>query len=136
MKLRYVLGATLGAAAFVAARTQAAERAHRVRGRFIDVDGVRLHYLERGQGTALVLLHGIGSMIDDFVLSGLVARAAERYRVIVMDRPGYGRSSRPRRRRWTPGAQAELMHHALRKLDVYCPVLLGHSFGASVAAAM
>ncbi|HWI36508.1 MAG TPA: alpha/beta hydrolase [Burkholderiales bacterium] len=135
MKLRYVLGATLGAAAFVAARTKAAERAHRVRGRFIDVDGVRLHYVERGQGTALVLVHGIGSMIDDFVLSGLVARAAERYRVIAIDRPGYGGSSRPRDRLWTPAAQAELIHRALRRLDVHCPLLLGHSFGASVAAA-
>jgi len=135
MKLRYIAAATLGAAAFVEARTRAAERAHRVRGRFIDVDGVRLHYVERGQGPALVLLHGIGSMIDDFVLSGLVARAAERYRVIAIDRPGYGRSSRPRRRRWTPAAQAELIHSLLRRLDVYCPVMLGHSFGATVAAA-
>lgn len=134
MKLRYLAGAALGAAAFVEVRTRAAERAHRVRGRFIDVDGVRLHYLERREGPALVLLHGIGSMIDDFVLSGLFARAAQRYRVIAIDRPGYGRSSRPGRL-WTPAAQAELIHRALRQLDVYCPVMLGHSFGASVAAA-
>lgn len=134
MKLRYLAGAALGAAAFVEVRTRAAERAHRVRGRFIDVDGVRLHYLERGEGPALVLLHGIGSMIDDFVLSGLFARAAQRYRVIAIDRPGYGRSSRPGRL-WTPAAQAQLIHRALRQLDVYCPVMLGHSFGASVAAA-
>ena len=105
MKLRLLVGAALGAAAFVEARTRAAERAHRVRGRFVDVDGVRLHYLERGEGRALVFLHGIGSMIDDFVLSGLVARAAEHCRVIVIDRratakvPGRARGSgRPPRR--------------------------------------
>jgi len=135
MKLRYIAAATLGAAAFVEARTRAAERAHRVRGRFIDVDGVRIHYVARGQGPALVLLHGIGSMTDDFLLSGLIAKAAERYRVIAIDRPGYGRSSRPRSRLWTPAAQAELIHNVLRRLDVYCPVMLGHSFGATVAAA-
>ena len=135
MKLRYIAAATLGAAAFVEARTRAAERAHRVRGRFIDVDGVRIHYVARGQGPALVLLHGIGSMSDDFLLSGLIAKAAERYRVIAIDRPGYGRSSRPRSRLWTPAAQAELIHNVLRRLDVYCPVMLGHSFGATVAAA-
>jgi pimeloyl-ACP methyl ester carboxylesterase len=134
MNLRLIAGAALGAAAFVQARTQAAERAHRVRGRFIDVDGVRLHYLERGQGPTLVLLHGLGSMIDDFVLSGLFARAAERHRVIAIDRPGYGRSTRPGRL-WTPQKQAVLIHRALRGLDVYCPVLLGHSFGATVALA-
>ena len=135
MKLRWVIGAALGAAAFVEARTRAAERAHRVRGGFVDVDGVRLHYLERGRGPTLVLVHGIGSMIDDFVLCGLIAKAAERYRVIAIDRPGHGRSTRPRDRLWTPARQAELIHHALRKLDVYCPVMLGHSFGATVALA-
>jgi pimeloyl-ACP methyl ester carboxylesterase len=135
MNLRIWVGAALGAAAFVEVRTQAAEGAHRVRGRFVDVDGVRLHYLERGQGPTLVLVHGIGSMIDDFVLSGLFASAAGQFRVIAIDRPGYGRSTRPRGRLWTPAAQAELIHRALRKLDVYCPLMLGHSFGASVALA-
>ena len=130
-----LMAAALGAAAFVQIRTRAAQRAHRIRGRFLDVDGVRLHYLERGSGPALVLVHGLGSMIDDFVLSGLFARAAEHYRVIAIDRPGYGRSSRPHPRRWTPFAQAQLLHTALRRLDVHCPVLFGHSFGASVALA-
>ena len=130
-----ITAGALAAAAFVQIRTGAAERAHRLRGRFLDVDGVRLHYLERGHGTPLVLLHGLGSMIDDFVLSGLFARAAEHYRVIAIDRPGYGRSTRPRDRRWTPAAQAELVHAALRRLDIYCPVLFGHSFGTSVALA-
>ena len=32
-------------------------------GRFLEVTGVRLHYVERGSGTPLVLLHGNGSMI-------------------------------------------------------------------------
>ncbi|TMG78634.1 MAG: alpha/beta hydrolase [Betaproteobacteria bacterium] len=125
----------LGAAAFVQLRSSAAERAHRIRGGFIDVNGARVHYLERGSGDALVLLHGLGSMIDDFVLSGLVSRAAEHYRVIAIDRPGYGRSSRPSDRRWTLAAQADLVHAALRRLDVQRPLLLGHSLGATVALA-
>ena len=129
------LAAALGAAAAaVQYKVIRAERAHHARGRFIDVDGVRLHYLERGAGRTLVLVHGLGSMVDDFLLSGLVTRAAERYRVIVIDRPGYGHSRRPGRG-WTVAAQAELLHKALRGLDVYSPVLLGHSFGATVAAA-
>jgi pimeloyl-ACP methyl ester carboxylesterase len=121
--------------AFVQARTAFAERSHRERGRFLDIDGVRLHYLERGEGAPVVLLHGLGSMIDDFVLSGLVSRAAEHFRVIAIDRPGYGRSSRPRDRIWHPAAQAELIHRALRRLDIYCPTLFGHSYGATVALA-
>jgi pimeloyl-ACP methyl ester carboxylesterase len=130
------LGAAgLASAAFVQVRSRSAERAHRTRGGFLDVDGVRLHYLERGEGQTLVLLHGLGAMIDDLVLSGLVSAAAERYRVIAIDRPGHGRSSRPRDRLWHPAAQAELIHAALRQLDVYCPVMFGHSYGATVALA-
>lgn len=137
MTRNWKLGAAALAAtfAFVQARSALAERAHRVRGRFIDVDGVRLHYLERGEGAPVVLLHGLGSMIDDFVLSGVFARAAADHRVIAIDRPGYGRSSRPRGRLWHPAAQAELIHKALLRLNVHSPVVLGHSYGATVALA-
>ena len=105
-------------------------------GRFIDVDGVRLHYLERGEGPPLVLLHGNGSMIQDFVCSGLVDLAARQHRIIVFDRPGYGHSSRPRGRVWGPQAQADLFQAALDRLGVSQAVILGHSWGASVALAM
>jgi pimeloyl-ACP methyl ester carboxylesterase len=113
-----------------------AERAHPPLGRFLEVDGVRLHYLERGTGTPLVLLHGNGGMIQDFLSSGLVDRAAERHRVIVVDRPGYGYSERPRGRLWTPGAQADLLAAALRQLGVSDATVLGHSWAAAVAVAL
>jgi len=35
-------------------------------GQFLEINGVRLHYIERGAGEPLVLLHGNGSMIQDF----------------------------------------------------------------------
>jgi pimeloyl-ACP methyl ester carboxylesterase len=65
-------------------------------GQFLEVSGVRLHYVERGSGAPLVLLHGNGSMIQDFESSGLIDLAAKNYRVIVFDRPGFGHSDRPR----------------------------------------
>jgi hypothetical protein len=43
-----------------------AERKNPPIGRFHHVDGVKLHYLERGQGEPIVLLHGNGVMIQDF----------------------------------------------------------------------
>jgi hypothetical protein len=70
---------------------------------------VRLHYIERGQGEPLVLLHGNGSMIQDFSSSGLLDKAARKYRVIVFDRPGFGYSRSPRLTVWTPNAQADLI---------------------------
>jgi len=104
-------------------------------GRFLEVDGVRLHYIERGQGEPLVLIHGNGMLIQDFVVSGLVERLSERYRVIVIDRPGYGYSSRPRRI-WTPRAHATLFQEALKQLGVERAVVLGHSWGTMVAVSL
>jgi pimeloyl-ACP methyl ester carboxylesterase len=112
-----------------------AERRNRPIGRFLDVDGVRLHYMERGKGEPLVLLHGNGSMIQDFLASGLIDMAAQRYRVIVFDRPGYGYSERPRGTIWTPDAQADLLHRALAQIGISRAIILGHSWGASVAVA-
>lgn len=105
-------------------------------GQFLEVDGVRLHYTERGSGEPLVLLHGNGSMIEDFVSSGLVDLAARNYRVIIIDRPGFGHSSRPRNVIWTPVAQAQLIQRALQRLGVSQAIVLGHSWGASVAVAL
>ena len=113
-----------------------AERENPPLGRFLEVNGVRLHYIERGEGQPLVLLHGNGSMIQDFESSGLIDLAAKRYRVIVFDRPGFGHSSRPRNVVWTPNAQAQLLKVALERLGVTQALVLGHSWGASVAIAL
>jgi pimeloyl-ACP methyl ester carboxylesterase len=105
-------------------------------GNFLEIDGVRLHYIERGEGNCLLLLHGNGSMIQDFESSGLVTLAAKNHRVIVFDRPGYGYSDRPRGIVWSPDAQAALIHRALVQLGVSQMTVLGHSWGASVAIAL
>jgi pimeloyl-ACP methyl ester carboxylesterase len=105
-------------------------------GRFLDLNGVRIHYVERGSGEPLVLLHGNGSMIQDFESSGLIDLAAKSYRVIVFDRPGFGHSDRPRNVVWTPDSQAELFKEALARLRISNAIILGHSWGASIAVAL
>ena len=127
------LGAT---ALYVQARTRRAEAENPPLGGFVEVDGVRLHYIERGTGPPLVLLHGNGALYQEMALSGLVDLAARHYRVIVFDRPGYGYSERPRWRSWTPEAQARLFRHAFDVLGIERPVVLGHSWGALVAVAL
>ena len=140
---RSYIGAAVGAAAALATTAllnrqlaKKAERDNPPAGQFLEVEGVRLHYVERGAGEPLVRLHGNGSMIQDFESSGLVEMAAENYRVIVFDRPGFGHSSRPRNVVWTPAAQAQLIRHALERLGVSKAIVLGHSWGASVAVAL
>lgn len=120
----------------VRAKSRRAERDHPPAGSFITVDGVKLHYLERGEGPVLVLLHGNGVDATDWEHSGLLDAAAERYRVIAFDRPGFGYSERPRSTVWTPDRQARLLHHALQELNVDSAIVAGHSWGTLVALNM
>lgn len=130
-------GIGLAAAFFyVRSKTKQAERDNPPQGKFVEVDGVRLHYLERGAGPTLVLLHGNGVHSKDFETSGLLQQAAEHYRVIAFDRPGFGYSERPRSTVWTPEKQAALLHQALAQIGVESAIVLGHSWGTMVALAM
>lgn len=134
----FLLGAAVLAttAVVVRARAREAERRHPPLGRFVSVDGVRLHYFDRGRGNTIVLLHGNGATIDELLSSGLVDRLARTHRVVLFDRPGFGYSERPRSRVWTPAAQARLLREALSRLGVEEAVVYGHSLGAQVAAAL
>ena len=128
-----IAAAALATAAWVAQRARRAEQANPPIGAFINVGGVRLHYLAVGEGTPIVLLHGNVLRLEDYVASGLIERLAERYRVIAFDRPGFGYSERPRDRLWTARAQADVLERALRHLRVEQPIVVGHSWGTLVA---
>ena len=114
----------------VARRT---ERRHPPGGRFITVDGVRLHVMDRGKGPAVVLIHGNAVAGDDWDISGVADLLLQKHRVIIFDRPGFGYSERPRGRAWTAARQAGLILGALRQMGVEQPSIVGHSWGAMVA---
>lgn len=136
---RLALGSAVALAALAYANHRVARQAEHdnpPQGRFLTIDGVRLHYVERGSGPALVLIHGNGSMVQDFGSSGLLELAARHHRVIVFDRPGFGHSNRPRSTIWSDRAQADLLGAALAQLQVGPAIILGHSWGCSVAIAL
>src|SRR3954469_21205447 len=112
------------------------EHRHPPRGSFLVVDGVRLHYSDRGEGSPVVLIHGNAVSGDDWNTSGVAELLLGSHRVIIFDRPGFGYSERPRGRLWTAAQQAELLHEALRQLGVERPVIVGHSWGTIVALAL
>jgi pimeloyl-ACP methyl ester carboxylesterase len=119
------------------AQARRAERRHPPKGRFLEVDGVRLHYLERGAGIPIVLVHGNVVSAEDYVLSGVFDQIAQRgHRVVAIDRPGFGYSDRPHGTLWTPAAQAQLLRHAFNALGLERPVVVGHSWGTLVALAL
>lgn len=114
-------------------RSRAAERLHPPRGRILEVAGRRLHVVVAGEGPDLVLLHGASGSSLEFT-AGLMPALAPHFRVIVPDRPGLGHSDP------LPGAtalarQAAHLQAGLAQLGVTRPLLVGHSFGGSVALA-
>jgi pimeloyl-ACP methyl ester carboxylesterase len=129
-------GAGAALAAFNHARARRSERRHPPTGRLFEIDGVRVHVHIAGEGPPVVLLNGNGSMVQDWLVSGLFDRLRRAYRVIAIDRPGYGHTERRRDRVWTPYAQAELVRRTLAHLGVEKPIVLGHSWGTIVALAL
>jgi pimeloyl-ACP methyl ester carboxylesterase len=129
--------AAAGALAFanhiVARRT---ERRHSSVDPVLDVDGVRLSYSDRGEGTPVVLIHGNVVTGDDWNTSGVADLLLARHRVIIFDRPGFGHSDRPLGPMWTADQQAEILYKALLRLNVERPILIGHSWGSLVALAL
>ncbi len=63
---------------------------------FFEHDECTLHYEEYGQGEPVLLLHGLGSSCQDWEYQ--IPALAARYRVIVMDLRGHGRSDKPHER--------------------------------------
>lgn len=130
-----VVFAALGAVTW--AGTFAIERAHPPSGRFVDVDGGRLHIVEMGAADAppVLLLHGASGNLADMHFA-LGERLAQRYRVILVDRPGHGWSDRPGGAADAlPSAQAALIHQALVKLGIKNPIVVGHSWSGALATA-
>jgi len=100
-------------------------------GDLVAFDGRRLHYLDKGAGPPVVLIHGLGGQIRNF--NHLVDRLSRDFRVIAFDRPGSGYSSR---RAGSPAgvqAQADALAGAIRALNLGRPVVVGHSLGGAVA---
>jgi pimeloyl-ACP methyl ester carboxylesterase len=103
--------------------------------RFIDVDGVRVHYQEAGDedAPALVLIHGFAS--STLVWSNVFLKLAEAgYRVIALDLLGYGYSAKPRNGEYTIAGQAKLLTRLLNKLGIPRAIFVGSSYGGAIAA--
>lgn len=103
-------------------------------GQFVEVDGHPVHYIQKGAGPDLVLIHGASGNTRDFTFS-LVDQLTDTYLVTVFDRPGLGHTPRLARRGVTLRDQADLLVAAAGELGVGQPIVLGQSFGGAVAMA-
>jgi pimeloyl-ACP methyl ester carboxylesterase len=131
-----VAAAGIAAAVYNRGKAKSAEAETPPVGQFADVDGARIHYLRRGQGPRVVLIHGNGVMLQDWLVSGVFDELAKTHEVIAFDRPGFGYSDRPRTTVWTPQAQARAIATVLEQIGFGPATVVGHSFGTMVALAL
>ncbi|MGE4408988.1 MAG: alpha/beta fold hydrolase [Sphingobium sp.] len=108
-----------------------------VESKFIDIAGVKTHYLETGSGPVLVLIHGGGSGADAWGnWRGCLDGYARHFRTIAVDMPGFGRSGRPDPEQFDYG-QANRNRHMAAFIEAVAgeePVfLIGNSMGGATA---
>jgi pimeloyl-ACP methyl ester carboxylesterase len=108
------------------------EKALPPHGQFADVPGGRIHYWQQGSGTAIVMVHGLGGQSANFAY-GVVEQLADDFRVIVIDRPGAGYSTRNSDRCATLREQAKFVAEFIRALGLQRPWLVGHSLGGAIS---
>jgi pimeloyl-ACP methyl ester carboxylesterase len=125
----------IGLVLFTAWTARQVEQEMPPRGKFIDIDGARLHYLDKGSGPPLLLIHGLAGEVHNFTHS-LLGRLARDFRVVILDRPGSGYSSRPDDAMAPLTAQARIISHFCRALGLERPLVVGHSLGGTVALAL
>jgi pimeloyl-ACP methyl ester carboxylesterase len=100
-------------------------------GTIVDVDGVRVHYVERGVGPAVVLVHGFGGHTYSFRY--LLADFSRDHRAIAVDLKGFGYSERPEKSDYSLAAQARLVVGLMDVLGIKRALVVGHSMGGEVA---
>lgn len=130
-------GAALSLTALASKRGAAAEKSYPPVGEFVSAEGARLHLLDVDRAgpnaPVAVLIHGASGNLRDFSFD-FVDRLADRWRVIALDRPGFGHSERGRiEDPHRPDVQARLLRAAVQAKGVERAVLVGHSFGAAPA---
>src|SRR5882724_4804925 len=113
--------------------SRVAHQHHQAQSKFVAVNDARLHFVIKGAGRPVVLVHGNPGSCQDW--TRLYVPLSSRYCGFAFDRPGHGHSDRPNHRSITVEVQAQMLHAALKELNVEDPILLGHSWGGALVLA-
>lgn len=136
-----IIAAAVVALTVLALLTQAGvvvlQRTYPADGKIIEVAGGRLNVVDLGPsqaaGPPVVMIHGASSNLRA-MRSPLGDRLARRHRVILIDRPGHGWSTRDDLQNSTPKMQAEMIDQALEKLGVRQAIVVVHSMAGALGA--
>jgi pimeloyl-ACP methyl ester carboxylesterase len=102
--------------------------------RFFDSNGVRIRYVEQGQGPPVVLMHGYtGNLERHWINPGVFANLANDYRVIAVDCRGHGKSGKPTSPRAYGAEMGKDIIRLLDHLKIRRAHIVGFSMGAIIA---
>lgn len=105
-------------------------------GQWLEVAGERIHYRSLGDGPPIVLVHGLAGESRNFDYLPLEA-LSQRWRLVLIDRPGAGHSPRRDDSRAAVAAQARLVAGFIRAMRFgRPPLLVGHSLGGAISLAV
>ena len=96
----------------------------------IKIDNLNINYIQYGEGSDILLLHGWGQNIE--MMKFLGDNFADNHRITILDFPGFGESDEPLSP-WTIKDYSLLIEKLVKELDIKKPVVMGHSFGGRVA---
>jgi pimeloyl-ACP methyl ester carboxylesterase len=111
------------------------EKALPPRGQFITIGADRIHYVEHGSGPPIVIVHGLSGQLLNFAYLD-IPKLARSHRVILIDRPGAGYSTRGVQSSATIFAQATAVAGFIDALKLDRPLLVGHSLGGAISLAV
>ena len=121
------------------AGVMALQRLYPAQGEMIEVAGATLNVVDIGPrdaaGPPIVLIHGASSNLET-MRKPLGDMLAARHRVILIDRPGHGWSTRAREGDSTPEIQDRMIEQALSKLGVGPVIVVAHSWAGALGARM
>lgn len=98
----------------------------------IDIDGLKINYIDQGQGEPILLIHGWGSSVPTWtpILSGF-----EGYRVIAPDLPGCGESD-ILKTDWGIDDYCQFILKFMKAVGIENPIMAGHSHGGRISIKM
>jgi pimeloyl-ACP methyl ester carboxylesterase len=102
--------------------------------KFFDSNGVRIHYIEEGSGVPIVLVHGRGNSVQEWITSGVMLNLTKDYRVIAMDFRGHGKSDKPHDPKQYGTEMALDIVRLLDHLGISKAHIVGYSMGANITS--
>ena len=96
----------------------------------IKIKDIDINYIQYGEGKDILLLHGWGQNIE--MMMPLGDKLQNKYRITILDLPGFGDSSEPREV-LNIYDYCDILERFLKELKISNPIVMGHSFGGRIS---